>query len=67
MAVREGTGQHITVAARQAKDVPAVIRDWEKLDRARMLHDLGELGRLVDQALAKVKMRASACVSYGDR
>ncbi|MFC7646121.1 hypothetical protein ACFQX6_40185 [Streptosporangium lutulentum] len=44
-----------------------MIRDWEKLDRARMLHDLGELGRLVDQALAKVKMRASACVSYGDR
>ncbi|MGJ6969814.1 hypothetical protein ACSDR0_48880 [Streptosporangium sp. G11] len=55
-ATKRVNGKEVVVTAGKSGDVGSVIRAWEEAERHRMLYELGNLGRLVDAALARLQV-----------
>ncbi|MER6824841.1 hypothetical protein ABT352_02475 [Streptosporangium sp. NPDC000563] len=54
-ATKRVNGKEVIVTAGKSGDIRSVIRAWEDAERHRMLYELGNLGRLVDAALARLQ------------
>ncbi|WP_371779824.1 hypothetical protein [Streptosporangium subroseum] len=55
-ATKRVNGQEVVVTAGTSGDIGAVIKAWEDAERHRMLHELGNLGRLVDEAMTCLQL-----------
>ncbi|MEV6866288.1 hypothetical protein AB0M44_35500 [Streptosporangium subroseum] len=55
-ATKRVNGQEVVVTAGKSGDIGAVIKAWEDVERHRMLYELGNLGRLVDDALTRLQL-----------
>ncbi|GAA4192818.1 hypothetical protein GCM10022252_34830 [Streptosporangium oxazolinicum] len=54
-ATKRVNGQEIIVTAGRSGDLGAAIKAWEDEERHRMLYELGNLGRLVNAALDRLR------------
>ncbi|MEU4407704.1 hypothetical protein AB0F88_24565 [Streptosporangium sp. NPDC023963] len=64
-ATKRANGQEVIVTAVKSGDIGVVIRAWEDAERHRMLYELGNLGRLVDAALARLQAHHHTSDSRG--
>ncbi|WP_413224953.1 hypothetical protein [Streptosporangium longisporum] len=55
-ATKRVNGQEVVVTAGKSGDIGVAIRAWEDAERHRMLYELGNLGRLVDAAMARLQV-----------
>ncbi|GLX00991.1 hypothetical protein [Microtetraspora sp. NBRC 16547] len=56
-ATKRVNGQEVIVTAGKSGDIGVVIKAWENAERHRMLYELGNLGRLVDEAMTHLQLR----------
>ncbi|MEU4535708.1 hypothetical protein AB0G15_12685 [Streptosporangium sp. NPDC023825] len=56
-ATKRVNGQEVIVTVGKSGDIRAAIRAWEDAERHRMLYELGNLGRLVDEAITRLQFR----------
>ncbi|MEV6864987.1 hypothetical protein AB0M44_28755 [Streptosporangium subroseum] len=56
-ATKRVNGQEVVVTAGKPGDIGAVIKAWEDTERHQMLYELGNLARLVDDALTRLQLR----------
>ncbi|WP_440101263.1 hypothetical protein [Streptosporangium sp. H16] len=54
-ATKRANGQEVIVTVGKSGDIGSAIRAWEDAERHRMLYELGNLGRLVDAAMARLQ------------
>ncbi|MER5643254.1 hypothetical protein [Streptosporangium sp. NPDC002524] len=54
-ATKRVNGQEVVVIADRSGDLGAAIRAWEDDERRRMAYELGNLGRLVNDALDRLR------------
>ncbi|WP_329083030.1 hypothetical protein [Streptosporangium sp. NBC_01469] len=54
-ATKRVNSQEIIATAGKSGDLGAAIRAWEDDERHRMVHELGNLGRLVNDALDRLR------------
>ncbi|WP_440104573.1 hypothetical protein [Streptosporangium sp. H16] len=54
-ATKRVNGQEIIITAGRSGNLGAAIRAWEDNERHRMVHELGNLGRLVNEALDRLR------------
>ena len=54
-ATKRVNGQEVIVTAGRSGDLEAAIRAWEDGERQRMSYELGNLGRLVNDALDRLR------------
>ncbi|WP_329083494.1 hypothetical protein [Streptosporangium sp. NBC_01469] len=54
-ATKRVNGQEIIIAAGKSGDLGTAIRAWEDKERHRMVYELGNLGRLVNDALDRLR------------
>ncbi|MER5644874.1 hypothetical protein [Streptosporangium sp. NPDC002524] len=66
-ATKRTNGQEVIVTAGTSGDIGSAIRAWEDAERHRMLYELGNLGRLVDAALARLQGHHRTPGSHGKR
>lgn len=55
VATKRVNGQEIIITAGKSGDLGAAIRAWEDGERHRMVYELGNLGRLVNDALDRLR------------
>ncbi|GAA0825467.1 hypothetical protein ACFQVD_19195 [Streptosporangium amethystogenes subsp. fukuiense] len=58
-ATKRVNGQEVIITAGKSGDLGAAIRAWEDGERHRMVYELGNLGRLVDDAMTRLQLRQS--------
>lgn len=66
-ATKRVNGQEVIVTAGKSGDIGVAIKAWEDAERHRMLYELGNLGRLVDAALARLQGHHRTPGSHGKR
>lgn len=66
VALRQVNGQTVVLTPGRFATIEAAIQDWEDRERARMDHDLKELGKLVDGAMTRIQVRYTSA-SRGER
>ncbi|WP_440069779.1 hypothetical protein [Streptosporangium sp. OZ121] len=66
-ATKRANGQEVIVTVGKSGDIGSAIRAWEDAERHRMLYELGNLGRLVDAALARLQGHHRTPGSHGKR
>ncbi|WP_436757754.1 hypothetical protein [Streptosporangium sp. V21-05] len=54
-ATKRVNGQEIVITAGRSGDLGAAIRAWEDNEHHRMVYELGNLGRLVNDALDRLR------------
>ncbi|MFF3444601.1 hypothetical protein [Streptosporangium sp. NPDC002721] len=54
-ATKRVNGQEIIISAGKSGNLGAAIKAWEDKERHRMVHELGNLGRLVNEALDRLR------------
>ncbi|MEU8382096.1 hypothetical protein [Streptosporangium sp. NPDC048865] len=54
-ATKRVNGQEVIVTAHRFGSLDTAIRAWEDNERRRMVHELGNLGRLVNDALDRLR------------
>lgn len=55
VATKRVNGQEIIITAGMSGNLGAAIRAWEDNERHRMVYELGNLGRLVNDALDRLR------------
>lgn len=55
MATRRVNGRDVRITTGDFPSIQAAIESWEVGERARQAHDLREMGRLVDSAIARLQ------------
>jgi hypothetical protein len=66
-ATKRVNGQEVVVTAGKSGDIGVAIRAWEDAERHRMLYELGNLGRMVDAAPARLQVHHRTSGSRGKR
>ncbi|MGS2645033.1 hypothetical protein [Streptosporangium sp. G12] len=64
-ATKRVNGQEVIVTAGKSGDIGVAIKAWEDAERHRMLYELGNLGRLVDAAMARLQVHHRTSDSRG--
>ncbi|WP_440071397.1 hypothetical protein [Streptosporangium sp. OZ121] len=64
-ATKRVNGKEVVVTVGKSGDIGSAIRAWEDAERHRMLYELGNLGRLVDAAMARLQVHHRTSDSRG--